>query len=342
MTTLTATNLTLLDWAKRLNPATNAVEPAIAEILSTTNEILTDMVWQEGNLPTGHRTVMRTGLPSTTWRKLNAGVASSKSTTAQVDEACGMLEAISNVDKALADLGGNTAAFRLSESKAFLEAMNQEMAQTLFYGDHTTAPEEFLGLAPRYSTISGATNGQNVISGSGSGSDNTSIWLVGWGNESVFGIFPKGSVAGLKHTPTQDGSGDGAQWALDSNGNQFRAYVDHYKWNCGIALKDWRSVVRIPNIDVSNLVGESSAANLLKLMTKALYRLPTLQGIRPVFYANRTVLEMLAIQGLNTSSSALSVQDAISQFGMPMRDVKFLGIPVRLCDAILNTEATIS
>lgn len=45
----------------------------------------------------------------------------------------------------------NTAAFRLSEDRAFLEAMNLQQASTLFYGDTTKNPERFLGLGPRFS-----------------------------------------------------------------------------------------------------------------------------------------------------------------------------------------------
>lgn len=341
MATLAANALTLVDFAKRLDPATNSVTTTIAELLSQTNEILTDMLWKEGNLPTGHRLTMRTGLPSVAWRKLNAGIAASKSTTAQVDESCGMLEAIGVVDKDLAELNGNTAAFRLSENSAFIESMNIEMAQTLFYGDHTSAPEEFLGLAPRFSTISGATNGQNVLTGGGAGSDNTSIWLVGWGENSVYGVFPKGSKAGLQHDP-----GQGTEWAFDASNNRYKAYIDHYQWKCGVALADWRYVVRIPNIDVSNLVGESSAADLIKLMSRALDRLPTMQNIRPVFYMNRTVFSMLKIQALNKSNSALSITEALTQFGGgaggKTKQLEFLGVPIRKCDAILNTEATIS
>lgn len=337
MSILAADALTLVDFAKRLDPDTNSVSTAIAELLSQTNEVLTDMLWREGNLPTGHRLTMRTGLPSSTWRKLNQGVPNSKSTTAQVDEATGMLEQKGQIDKDLAMLNGNSAAFRLSENVAHMEAMNQEFVQTLFYGDHTTAPEEFLGLAARYSTISGATNGANVISGGGAGSDNTSIWLIGWGQNSVYGIFPKGSKSGLQHTPIKDGSGDGCTEATDADGNTFRAYVDRYQWKCGMALADWRYVVRICNIDVSNLVAESSAADVIKLMSRAIDRLPTLNGVRPCFYMNRTVYSMLKIQALNKSNSALSVEQALGQF-----TVKFLGIPIRKVDQLLNTEATIS
>ena len=166
MATLSTQNLTLADWAKRQDPNGNI--PMIAELLSQTNEILTDAVFKEGNLPTGDRVVIRTGLPNVYWRQLNQGVIGSKSTTAQVDEGVGMLEAYCEIDKALADLNGNTAQFRLSEDQAFLEAMNQEQAQTLFYGNTNSSPEEFLGLSTRYSDLS-AENGQNIISAGGSG-----------------------------------------------------------------------------------------------------------------------------------------------------------------------------
>lgn len=338
MATLGATALTLVDWAKRIDPDTNSVTTVIAELLSQTNRILDDMLWLEGNLPTGHRLTMRTGLPDVEFRKLNAGISSSKSTTAQVDEATGMLEALGVVDKELAELNGNTAQFRLSENMAFMESMSQTFAQKCIYGDHTSDPAEFLGLAPRYSTISGATNGQNILDAGGTGSDNTSVWLVAWSQKGVHGIFPKGSKAGLQHDP-----GSGLEWAFDSNNKRYKAYIDHYQWKGGIALPDWRYVVRIANIDVSNLINESSAADLIKLMSRAMDRIPTFDGASPVFYVNRTVFSMLKIQALEKSSSALGFREALTQMGGgKQRELTFLDIPVRLVDQLLSTEAQIT
>ena len=125
MSTLAVTHPTLLDVTKRLDP--NGKIDAIAEMLNQTNEVLDDMVWIEGNLPTGHRTTVRTGLPAPTWRKLYGGVQPTKSRTAQVTDSTGMLEAYAEVDKELADLNGNTGAFRLSEDRAHIEGMNQEL-----------------------------------------------------------------------------------------------------------------------------------------------------------------------------------------------------------------------
>ena len=332
MSTLGATVLTLADWAKRMGPDQKIAQ--IVELLSQTNEILTDMLWKEGNLPTGERTTVRTGLPTVAWRLLNQGVASSKSTTAQIDEGCGMLEAWSEVDKKLADLSNDVNAFRLSEGMAFIEAMNQEMAQTLFYGNSGTAPEEFLGLSARYSDPS-ATNGSNVIDAGGSGSDNTSIWLVGWGANSVFGVFPKGSKAGLSH----DNYGEvTVETTAAVGGNRMRAYQERWCWDAGIALKDWRYVCRIGSIDVSNLVGVSSAADIIEMMIKAMYRIPNLRSVKPVFYMNRTCIEMLDILRRNDviSGGQLTYAQVDGVF-----EYAFRGIPIRLCDAILETEALV-
>lgn len=333
MSTLGTNMLTLVDFAKRLDP--DGKVPDIAELLNQTNQILDDMIWMEGNLPTGHRTTVRTGLPTVAWRLLNAGVQPSKSTTAQVDEGCGMLESYSEVDRDLANLNGNVSAFRLSEAMAFIEAMNQEFSQTFFYGNSGLAPEEFTGMAIRYSSLS-ATNASNIITASGSGSDNSSIWLIGWGTNSVHGIFPKGSKAGLMH---EDLGLLPVQGATGIAGSRLMAYLDHWQWKCGIALKDWRYSVRIPNIDISNLVGKSSAADLQELMIKATHRIPNLALVKPVFYMNRSCFQMLDIQRRDDVQSGGSLSyDVVDGKRIPM----FRGIPIRLTDALIESETVVS
>lgn len=331
MPLLTSNVPTLVDVAKRLDP--DGKIASIAEMLTQTNEILEDITWIEGNLPTGHRTTIRTGLPTVAWRLLNGGIVPSKSTTAQIDEQCGMLEAYSEVDVKLAELNGNTAAFRLSEATAFLEAMNQEMTRTLFYGNSSVFPEQFTGLAPRYSSLS-APNGQNIVNAGGVQSDNTSIWLIVWGPNTVTGIYPKGSKAGLSHKDLGEVTIENANGI---GGARMQAYRDHWKWECGIALRDWRYAVRIANIDVSNLVTESSAADLIKLMIRAIARVPSLNIGRPAFYMNRTVYTMLDIQAQNKATYTL--QTGNDAAGRPM--LSFRGIPIRKCDQLLLTEAQV-
>ena len=338
MALLTSNNLTLADWSKRLDP--DGKVPAIAELLQQTNAILEDAVFVEGNLPTGHRVSIRTGLPTVYYRSINQGVPPSKSQTATVDEPCGILEGRSHIDVELAKLNGNTAEFRMSEDVAFLDAMNIAQAGAMIYGNPATDPRQFLGFQTRYSSLS-AGNAQNILDAGGTGSNNTSIWLVVWGDHTVFCPFPKGSQAGLQHQDL------GEESVNDANGNPYQALRTLYQWKNGLAVKDWRYVVRIANINVSDLTGQSgtqtaaAATQIIHLMSRALDRVPSLARGRAVLYANRTVHSMLKIAALNKSANALSIEQGLSQFGTPTQDLKFLGVPLRKVDQILNTETRV-
>lgn len=330
MATIGNNNPTLLDFAKRQDP--DGKIDTIVEMLSEENAILEDMSFVEGNLETGHRTTVRSGMPTATWRKLNYGVQPDKSTTVQVTDSCGMLEAYAEVDKKLADLNGNTSAFRLSEDVAFLESMNQTMADTVFTGDVDVYPERFMGLGPRYDSLS-AENGGNIIAGGGSGSDNHSIWLVVWSPTTCHGIFPKGSKAGFSHEDLGEVTLD------DAAGGHYQGYRTHYQWDIGLTVKDWRYIVRIANIDNSALTNNAaSGANLRELMVKAVHKIPNLSRGRAVFYANRTIETFLDLQTLNANNGAYSYSEIMGK-----KVLSFRGIPIKRCDALLDgTEATIS
>ena len=346
MATIGNLSLTYADWAKRVDDGYKVAR--IIELLSQTNEVLEDMMVVEGNQPTGHKTTVRTGLPQATWRLLNQGVPNAKSTTAQIVDACGNLETYSVIDKDIADLNGNTQEFRLSETKAFLEGMSQQVAGTLIYGNQFVNPERFTGLAPRYSTSNTANSqtANNVLSGGGAASTNTSIWVHVWGDDTAHGIFPKGKITGLQHR-------DMGEWpVLDSASNTYQAYRDHFKWEIGYVLRDWRYVARIANIDITQLTGVS-AANLINLIVRAIYKLPT-QPVsagtiqtsdtpeiranmgRTVIYCNRVIRTYLDLQAMNKTNVLLRIEEFD---GKPV--TTFRGIPCRTCDQILNNEATI-
>jgi hypothetical protein len=329
MATLAANNPTLLDVAKRLDP--DGKIASIVEILNATNPVLDDLSMVEGNLPTGHRTTIRTGLPAPTWRKLYGGVQPTKSTTVQVTDSAGMLEAYAEVDKALADLNGNTAAFRLSEDAAHIEGMGQEMAQTLFYGNEGTEPEAFTGLAPRYNALS-AENGDNIIDAGGNDTDLTSIWLCVWGNQTGHGIYPKGSLAGLQMTD----KGQVTVENVDGNGGRMEAYRTHYRWDCGLTIRDWRYFVRIANIDVSSLNTLANTKDIISWMIQASERIPEMGKGRAAFYMNRRLREKLRLGILEKVSSNLTWETVAGE-----RVMTFDDIPVRRTDALINTESRV-
>lgn len=347
MAVIGGTYLTLADWASRVDD--NHKIATIVELQSQSNEMVIDMPFIEGNLPTGHKSTVRTGIPAGTWRLLNYGVPYGKSTTAQIVDTCGNLEAYALVDKDLADLNGNTASFRMSESSAFIQGMSQQMAETVIYGNTAVNPERFMGLAPRFNTVQTALaqTAKNVIDAGGTGSDNTSIWLIVWGPNTVHGIFPKGKMTGLQHRDL------GEDTVHDAAGNPYQAYRDHFKHEIGLTVRDWRYIVRICNIDASELAG-GSPPDLIKLMIRALHKPPTMptyaarvstsdapsiQGMmgQACWYVNRTVGTWLDIQALNKTN----VQLRMTEFGgQPV--LTFRGIPIRNVDKILDTEARIT
>lgn len=328
MAVLATTNLTLADLAKRKDTAGNIA--SIIEILNGTNEILDDMPWLSANDGTGHKTTIRSGLPTGTWRLLNYGVQPEKSTTVQVRDGTGMLETYSEVDKALVDMSDDKPAFLLSEAKAFLEGMNQNMATTIFYGDSSVFPERFTGLAPRFNSKT-AENGQNIIDAGGTGSNNTSIWIICWDEQTIHGIYPKGTTGGLKQEPTKQ------ETLFDAQGGRYEGYRTHFMWYAGLSVRDWRYIVRIANIDYTALTkNAATGADVIDLIVQGIELLPNTRMGRIVIYCNRTIRSFLRRQIVNKGNVWLSMDEVAGR-----KVLSFDGIPVKRVDAILNTEARV-
>lgn len=323
---LSKTHPTLLDFSKRLD-ADGKVD-IIVEMLNQTNEIIQDLVFQEGNLPTGHRTTVRTGLPEPTWRKLYGGVQPTKSQVAQITDTCGMLEAYAEVDKALADLNGNAAAFRLSEDRAHIEGMNQEFARAIFYSNEKINSEQITGLTPRYDDPT-APSFENVLSAGANPS--TSIWLCVFSPTTIHGIFPKGSKAGI----TSSDKGQVTIENVDGQGGRMEAYRTHYRWDSGLCVRDWRYAVRI-RIDMNEVTKDGATGPVLAdLMAKAIRRIPSMSMGRAAFYMNRDVLDAIDLQQNNMKLLAFkSVEDAQGKI-----ITAFRGVPLRKVDALINNEA---
>ena len=337
MATLSTTLPTMLDWAKTRDPKGKTAK--IVEMLAQTNAALEDMVMKEGNLPTGERVTIRTGLPTAYYRMINAGTPPSKATTTQVTENAAMLESRCHVDVKQANLEGDVNAYRLQMAQAHMESMSQAQATTLFYGSAAN-PEEYVGLSNRYNSLS-AANADNIIDAGGSSTDNMSCWLIGWSTNTIYGIFPKGSKAGLSHEDL------GIDDVDDADGNPFRAYKDLFQWDNGLVVADWRYGVRIANIDNIDLIAatgtqaSTAATAVIKLMSRAIDHIPSITSVKPVFYVNRTLASHLRVAAMDKSASAVTIEAAVNQFGRNIHELRFLGIPVRLVDTLTIAEARV-
>ncbi len=334
MATLPTTNLTLVDLANRMDP--NGKIPKVIELMNETNEILDDMVWKEGNLVDGHQSKIRVGLPEPTWRKLYQGVQPTVSQVASVKDTTGMMESYVKTDCVEADLNGNTAEFRMSEDRAHLEGFNQSLADALFYASELTEPAKFTGFSPRFNSLS-APNAENIIDAGGTGSDNMSIWLVVWGDETCHGIIPKGMPAGIQ---IQDkGKQTVAVYKPDGTyDGDMEAYVTHYRQHAGLTVRDWRYVVRVANIDRSLLTKDmATGADLVDLMVRALEIPPSLNMGKPVFYVPRPVRTMLRRQILAKVAASTLTMETIAGRKVVAMD----GVPVRICAPLNSDEARV-
>lgn len=317
---------------------------AVAEVLTNENPILEDMTWKEGNLLTGERTWIRTSKPGVAWRRYNEGVPRSKGTVGSFEERSAQLAATSQMDRGLAVLGGNPAQKRLEFARPFFESMNDEMAETLFYGNSYFESREFTGLAPRYNSLSGPT-GDYVLDAGGTGTDNRSIWVVNWGTETITGIFPQGTKAGLKHFDTTANLRAGpdsypiGDMVNDANGNPYLAYSDYFQWDCGLAVKDHRHAVRVANIDFSDMRADrTTGADLEMLLLQAVERIKA-KGPNCAIYAPRPLSAMLRAQALGDARKGRAMLGFETIGGRSV--TTFDGLPIRPVDALNVDEARV-
>lgn len=335
MSTIGNTFVTMADFAKRLDP--NGIVAQVANVLSKVNPIMNDIPWVEGNLPTGHRFTSSTALPSGSWRRLNQGYDATKGTTDQVDESCGIFEARSVIDVDNPGMqGANRAAYRKSEDLLFLSGMGNDIATGVFYNDVRLNAERFHGISPRLAVTSGNPAEKQILKwgGSSSGNDQTSVWLVGWAPDKVFGIYPKDTQAGIQQEDL------GRQLVLDSSNKQFLAYVTRYVWKIGMCIRDYRYIVRGCNIDTS--AATNTDKYIVSLLTDMIAALYSTDNCRPVFYMNRWAFSHLNKNLMNMQANLLEWIDGSNGGGTGARIPSFLGIPIKVVDAITTTESVIS
>jgi hypothetical protein len=306
---------------------------AVIELLAEMNPILDDAIAVECNKGTSHLHTVRTGLPDVSWGRLYKGITQSKSKTAQVEDTTGFVEGLSTIDERLLKLSTNEGAVRLSEAMSYLESMNQEVATKMFYGNTAADPEEFMGLAPRFNELA-APNGNQIIDAGGTGADNTSIWFVTWGERQACLLYPKGTMAGIQREDM------GRQRVLDVDGNPYYAMEEKFTWNIGLAIKDWRYISRIANIDMSDV--EAGSVALYDFLRKAYYKLQNrrVAGGKLAIYCNRDILE--ALDALATNAGASDSFVRLKPMEIQGEEIMtYRGIPIREVDALLNNEARV-
>ncbi len=331
-------NPSLFDIA---NMPENADAKDVIDLMAQSNPMLTDAVAFPCNDGTYHKTTVLVGLPTNFWGRYYKGIPTSKAARQMVKDTTGFLESAAQVDKRIIEdieAAEEKASIRLDEALRHIESMGQTVARALIYSDSAVNPDQPTGLAPRFNMRSGAENSTQVVHGGGTaGSDMTSIWMITWDKNTVHLIYPNKGKAGLQR------ENDGVVQVADENNNLYPVYRETFRWHVGLTVRDWRYVVRVCNIDISELTVDASAgANLINLMTEMYYRHygRRMAKGKTYIYASTSIVKFLDYQARNAVKNLFLTFD---NSGVNASEVlKFRGIPIRECDAILETEEVIA
>jgi hypothetical protein len=325
MATLEAnyTRLTLIELGKR---SLNGVLQDITENLSKQRAALRDGVWVPANKLTSHVHTRRIALPSGTWRLANQGVANEASRTRQVEEGVGTLEAFSVVDEFLIDLAQDKARFVMQEDLAFLEGLAQTFATALVYGDTRDDPEQFDGWTSRSRALG------TYVLGAGGSTSCTSMYLIQWGETKCHFIYLPGVGKGAGGDTPVERKDLGFETVLDDSSNPYRAHRSQFKLHAGFCIHDDRNFAALRNMATTGgayLFNPDSVITLLNRMENL--------GEGAMIYCNATVKTQVEIQAMDKANV---MYGPVNVFGEQVTG--FRGHPLRLEDAILNTETAIT
>jgi len=338
----------------------------VINMLSRANPMLEDALWLRGNRDTGHVFNLINGLPSVNYRSVNEGVHPTRGSMTELVETISHLEATSVIDNKLIELAENGNVFRMFEAQAHIESMANKFAEEIWYGSLSRDPRSVIGLAQSYKNLTGPAWRQIIdasddTTGPSSPDQNSSIWIIVWGERGFHCIYPKNmpGSGGITYIP---GQLENITDTMQGPGYQgtFRGYLDRFEWQIGRCLKDYRQVARIANIDMEKLrttgSGNDIAPDLYSLLIRLTHRIHNLgtwnaQDTSPqggigvpspsgkaVIYMNRDVAEYYELQLTGNRRGALAVTYD-QETGA--RSMSFKGIPIKVDDNLLTTEERI-
>jgi hypothetical protein len=246
-----------------------------------------------------------------------------------------MVEDYSEVDYSLWKIQNDPNTWRQQKDANKVEAMGQKAEDLVIYGNIGTDPGAFNGLGTRFNSSTTRPNGSttypyNVVLAGGSGGDTTSIFVVQWGVNKVYGIYPKNLPGGLQIE-------DLGKHTANTNTLAAPKYMEvlrtHFAWHLGLVVEDERCVQRLANIEVSGSANIFDEDQLITLLNN----LPD-RGAAPgtIIYASRSICNQLDIAAKDKMNVRYEV-DNVWGGNVTM----FKGIPVRLAEGISEAETAV-
>jgi hypothetical protein len=343
----------------------------VINMASRNKPILEDALALPCNDGTKHKTLIKKGLPTYVLKALYGGVPASRGNKMQVEDTCSVIASAAEIEVDYIDIfekAEDKKSARLEEASDHVEALGQGVETLVIYGNSATNPRAPRGLVQRYSSLT-AENGKNIIHGAGTiaGGDSgkcTSVWFITWDSSTVHLIYPKGANAGVKQEDNGKINKEGPE------GTYF-VYRDDFSWHVGVSLRDWRYVVRIAGINAEDLLAFVNAQKTFKYYASAgnsvvananvadgsgadvesllISTADNIVGLfKLAYYQHEGRNQQKGKTFIYANTLVVASLDFMVDLGMPGFSkseienggevLKFRGIKIRECAAILNTE----
>lgn len=284
-------------------------------------------------------------LPIASTRRFNEGILATASKNAPINDPIAMFQDYSEVDMDLWKLQNNPNMWRSDQDMNHIEGLFQLMESMLFYGSLAQNPGSFNGLATRFNNLESYPNGDtswqpNVWNGGQTTGNVTSAWMIEFSEDSVYGIYPANSMAGLSvrdlgEVTKERPSGTGAV-----GGNyMYQVLRTMLSWYMGMQIADERCVQRICNINPIALSTGNFDENIFIQAKNQLPRSGETSGT--VILVNRNLKTQIDIRACSQKINAYTMfKPGMDVFGSPVTE--FQGIPIYVAEKILNTETPLT
>lgn len=314
---------------------------ALLEVINTVekeNEIIGRLPWFAANKPFENLSARTTKVFEPSARVANEGAVEGVNDKEQVIDTLIHYETLIKPDELILRAINDAAQWYADEINFTAQGFSNAFADQIISGDSLDDPGKTIdGLAKRYNNLPASATDKTdrnytVVSGGGSGSDNTSIYLVGVGKKGVHGIYLKNGTSGLTINRK------GRELVTASNGGQYYAETTQMTWDVGLVATNYRAAGRICNIDVSDLSADASTgANLSNVMIDLQTKVKVM-GLTPYWLVNDTIHIYFHQQASNKANAQIMWNKD------DRGDMKlfFGGIQLIKMDSIGVAEATIS
>lgn len=297
--------VTLLDIAKY--NARDDVVGLIEEVISAHPEVTVVPARTISGI--NYKTLVRTSLPSVTFRSANEDVATVKSGFENRLIETFIMNPQWEADKAVADRSEDGAAAYIAvEAAGVLEAAMIQLAKVFYYGTDSTYGDTkgFPGLLQMYDS----TN--MVVDAGGSGNSCSSVWAVRFGNKDAKWVWGQNGELAMDD-PVE-------VRVTDASSNPYTAYRQELLAYPGLQVGSTISIARLSKLtDAAPLTDD--------LLAELVEKFP--EGYDPdAFFMTKKSRRQLQVSRTATNAT-----------GQPApRPTEWEGIPIHVTSAIKNTE----